>query len=60
MAAEAGKEHPVEFREAPPYSTVTLTSQRHAEKLPEVTGTSRWNPGAVFLTVTDTGAVLLT
>ena len=37
--------NPVEFREAPPNSTVTLTSQRHAEKLPEVTGTSRWNPG---------------
>ena len=33
--------NPVEFREAPPNSTVTLTSQRHAEKLPEVTGTSR-------------------
>ena len=28
--------NPVEFREAPPNSTVTLTSQRHAEKLPEV------------------------
>ena len=37
---------PVEFREAPPNSTVTLTSQRHAEKLPEVTGTSRWNPAS--------------
>ena len=37
--------NPVEFQEAPPNSTVTLTSQRHAEKLPEVTGTSRWNPG---------------
>ena len=37
--------NPVEFREAPPNSTVTLTSQRHAEKLPEVTGTSQWNPG---------------
>ena len=37
--------NPVEFREAPPNSTVTLTSQRHAEKRPEVTGTSRWNPG---------------
>ena len=29
--------NPVEFREAPPNSTVTLTSQRHAENLPEVT-----------------------
>ena len=37
--------NPVEFREALPNSTVTLTSQRHTEKLPEVTGTSRWNPG---------------
>ena len=29
---------------APPKSTVCLTSQRHPEKLPEVTGTSRGNP----------------
>ena len=36
---------PVESREAPPKSTVSLTSQRHPEKLPEVTGTSRENPG---------------
>ena len=36
----------VEFQEAPPNSTVTLTSHRHAEKLPEVTGTSRWPPRA--------------
>ena len=28
--------NPEEFREAPPNSTVTLTSQRHAEKLPEI------------------------
>ena len=33
--------NPVESREAPPNSTVSLTSQRH----PEVTGTSRGNPG---------------
>ena len=37
--------NPVESREAPPNSTVSLTSQRHPEKLPEVTGTSRGNPG---------------
>ena len=36
---------PVESREAPPKSTVSLTSQRHPEKLPEVTGTGRGNPG---------------
>ena len=35
----------VESREAPPNSSVSLTSQRHPEKLPEVTGTSRGNPG---------------
>ena len=35
----------VESREAPPNSAVSLTSQRHPEKLPEVTGTSRGNPG---------------
>ena len=29
--------NPVESREAPPNSTVSLTSQRHPEKLPEVT-----------------------
>ena len=28
-----------------PKSTVSLTSQRHPEKLPEVTGTSQGNPG---------------
>ena len=37
--------NPVESREAPPNSTVSLVSQRHPEKLPEVTGTSRGNPG---------------
>ena len=37
--------NPVEFRDAPPNSTVSLTSQRHPEKLPEVTGTSRGNSG---------------
>ena len=31
--------HPVESREAPTNSTVSLSSQRHNEKLPEVTGT---------------------
>ena len=30
----------LESREAPPNSTVYLTSQRHPEKLPEVNGTS--------------------
>ena len=37
--------HPVESREAPTNSTVSLSSQRHNEKLPEVTGTSRGTPG---------------
>ena len=37
--------NPVEFREATPNSTASLTSQRHPEKLPEVTGTSWGNPG---------------
>ena len=37
--------NPVESREAPPYSTVFLTSHRHPEKLPEVTVTSRGNTG---------------
>ena len=31
--------NPVESREGPPNSTVPLTSQRHPEKLHEVTGT---------------------
>ena len=35
----------VESREAPPNCTVSLTSQRHPETLPEVTGTSQGNPG---------------
>ena len=35
----------VKSREAPLNSTVSLTSQRHPAKLPEVTGTSRGNPG---------------
>ena len=33
-----------ESREAPPNCTVSLTSQRHSEKLPEVAGTSQGNP----------------
>ena len=37
--------NPVESREAPPNSTVSLTSHRHPEKLPEVTGTRRGNTG---------------
>ena len=37
--------NPVESREAPPNSAVLLTSQRHVEKLHEVTGTCRGNPG---------------
>ena len=37
--------NPVESREASPSSIVSLTSQRHPEKLTEVTGTSRGNPG---------------
>ena len=35
----------VESREAPANSTVFLTSHSHPEKLPEVTVTSRGNPG---------------
>ena len=37
--------NPVESREAPPNSTVSLNSQRHPEKFPEVTSTSGGNPG---------------
>ena len=37
--------NPDESREALPNSTVSLNSQRHLENLPEVTGTSRGNPG---------------
>ena len=36
---------PVESREAPTNSTVSLSSQRHKKKIPEVTGTSRGTPG---------------
>ena len=32
-------------QEASPSSIVSLTSQRHPEKIPEVTGTSRGNTG---------------
>ena len=37
--------NPQESRESSPNCTVCLTSPRHPEKLPEVTGTSRGNPG---------------
>ena len=37
--------NPEESREASPKSIVSLISQRHPEKLPEVTGTSQGNPG---------------
>ena len=37
--------NPEESREASPKSTVSLTSQRHPETLPEVTGTNQGNPG---------------
>ena len=37
--------NPVESREASPSSIVSLTSQRHLENPPEVTGTSRGNLG---------------
>ena len=37
--------NPVEFGAATPNCTVSLTSQRHPEKLPEVTGIIRGNPG---------------
>ena len=39
-----------ESREAPPNCTVSLTSQRHSEKLPEVAGTSQGNPGFYAVT----------
>ena len=42
--------NPVESREGPPNSRVSLTSQRHTEKLPEATGTSRGNPGFTAVT----------
>ena len=35
----------VESREAPPNTTVSVSSQRHPEQLPAVTGTSRGNTG---------------
>ena len=35
----------VESREAPPNTTVSVSSQRHPEQLPEVTGTSQGNTG---------------
>ena len=41
---------PVESRETRPSSTVSLTSQRHPENLPEVTGTSRGNSGILAKT----------
>ena len=37
--------NPVESREAPPNCTVSLTSQWHQQKLTDVTGKSRGNPG---------------
>ena len=37
--------NPVESGEAPPNSTVSMSSQRHCEKLTEVTSKSRGNPG---------------
>ena len=37
--------NPVESQEAPPNSTVSLNSQRHPEKLPEVNSTSLGKPG---------------
>ena len=40
--------NPVESREASPSSIVYLTSQRHPEKLPEVTGTSRGAVHGIF------------
>ena len=42
--------NPVESREGPPNSRVSLTSQKHTEKLPEATGTSRGNPGFTAVT----------
>ena len=45
--------NPVKSREAPPNSTVSLASHRHPEKLPEVTGISRGNPGLPAATRKD-------
>ena len=42
--------NPVESREVLPNSTVSLTSQRNPENPPEVTGTSRGNPGILAKT----------
>ena len=42
--------NPVESREVFPNSTVSLNAQRHPENLPEVTGTSRGNPGILAKT----------
>ena len=42
--------NPVESREAPPNCTVSLTFQRHTEKLPDTTSTSRGNPGFTAMT----------
>ena len=44
MKTSSIAQNPVESREATPNSTVSLTFQRHPEKLPEVTGTSPGNP----------------
>ena len=49
-----------ESREAPPNCTVSLTSQRHSEKLPEVAGTSQGNPGFYAETRQDLGYLLST
>jgi len=46
--------NPVESRETRPSSTVSLTSQRHPEKLPEVTSTIRVNPGFTAATIERT------
>ena len=43
--------NPEESREAPPNTTVSLISQSHPEKLPEVTRKSRGNPA--FLAATQ-------
>ena len=46
--------NPVESRETRPRSTVSLSSQRHPEKLPEVTSTIRVNPGFTAATIERT------
>ena len=45
MGSSSITPNPVESREAPPNFTGSLTSQRHPEKLPEVTSTSQGIPG---------------